>query len=156
SSAKGAESTRSPRSCRVDAEPPSGPDPAETALARLRATLGVATLVMLGLSWPLWVQGGTLPRVPFVAGVPAAPLPVAWAAFVIVLAAIAAAAVGIRWRASLAFAVAILAILIVQDQHRFQPWVYQFLMLSVILVSLPPAQALAYSRWWFAALYVHS
>ena len=49
--------------------------------ARFRAVIGLATLVMLALSWPLWVAGGDFPRVPFVLGLPPVPATVSWVAF---------------------------------------------------------------------------
>src|SRR3954463_3488926 len=98
----GAGSTRSPRNFRVVAEPPARPDPAARTLARLRATLGAATLVMLALSWPLWVERDAMPRVPFVAAMPSSGEAASWAAFGLLLASVATATAGIAWRGSLA------------------------------------------------------
>ncbi|SIO60019.1 hypothetical protein SAMN05444166_6237 [Singulisphaera sp. GP187] len=123
---------------------------------RLRGALGLATLVILVLSWPLWIDRGVFPRVPFVAGLPALTGAIGFVAFAALLAAVALATAGVAWRASLTLGLGILLVLILEDQHRFQPWAYQFLMIGLLLVCLTPARALTYCRWWFAALYFYS
>jgi hypothetical protein len=120
---------------------------------RVRATLGLATLLMLGLSWPLWVEPSDLPRVPFTRAVPEASVPASWAIFGLLLVSIAA---GVARRAMLVPSMALLAVLVLQDQHRFQPWVYQFLVLGLLLATLPARQAVVFARWWLIALYFHS
>ena len=52
---------------------------------RLRSVLGLATLVMTVLSWPLWVEHAPFPRVPFAPGLPALPRAAAWAVFPVLL-----------------------------------------------------------------------
>ena len=61
-----------------------------------RALLCGATLAMLGLSWRLWVDGGTFPRVPFVAGLVG---PATGPLFGLLIASTAA---GVVWRRALA------------------------------------------------------
>jgi hypothetical protein len=118
--------------------------------------LGLGTLAMLVLSWPLWVEPSAFPRVPFVAGYPHTPAPVAWAWFAAVLGALAAATAGIAWRPCLLLSVALLVLQVLGDQHRFQAWVYQFAMLALLLAALPYLQALALARWWYVATYFYS
>ncbi|MDR3639214.1 MAG: hypothetical protein P4L84_35765 [Isosphaeraceae bacterium] len=136
------------------------PDRARWTDRRFRALLGCATFVMLGLSWPLWTAPEeAFPRVPFLrlaawAGEPAA---VAWIVYAVLLAAVAAAALARRgWKWAAGGSAVLLAALVVQDQHRFQPWVYQFLVLDVVLLAFRPERALRYARWWFGGLYFHS
>lgn len=143
----------------IDSSP--APVPPETPcatgdVARLRAVLGVATVVMLVLSWPLWITTDAFPRVPFTPGLPEVPAAGSWTLFALLLAALALAAVGIAWKTALGGAIGILTFLVLEDQHRFQPWVYQFVMVGLVLAAMPPAQALRYARWWFAGLYLHS
>ena len=131
-----------------------------TQAARLRATLSLATLVMLGLSWPLWVKTGTepeaFPRVPFVFGPAALSASGSRAVFASLLLSIATAGAGIAWRRMLALSLALLLVLIAGDQHRFQPWVYQYLMVGLMLASQSPARGLRYARGWYLATYLHS
>jgi hypothetical protein len=68
------------------ASTPAGPPvaveagPASRISTRVRVVLGSATLVMLGLSWPLWVEPSDLPRVPFLMSFPEASAPLVVAA----------------------------------------------------------------------------
>lgn len=141
-----------------DADPETRPAAADARLARLRVALAAATLLMLGLSWPLWIETGDFPRVPFAARLPEVPAAAAWPVFLALLGTVAASAhpQGRIWRSGLAVSFVLLAGLVLEDQHRFQPWVYQYLMLALIVATLPPATVLRYARWWFAALYLHS
>jgi hypothetical protein len=127
------------------------------AVARLRLVLGAATLAMLALSWPLWVGDGEIPRVPFLPpGLATIPPAASRGLFAALLVAVAASAVGIAWRATTGLAIGLMTALILEDQHRFQPWTYQYLMTSLVLAALPEREGLRYARWWFVALYAHS
>jgi hypothetical protein len=130
-------------------------EPAGTLLRRFTS---LATLVMLGLSWPLWIDGGAIPRVPFVRGViGAALLPVLpWGLFIALLVSVALTALGRVWRGWFALSACLLVALIVRDQHRFQPWAYQYLATCLLLAALPQGMRLRYARWWFVAIYLHS
>lgn len=135
---------------------PGAPDPIGRAVARLRAALGLATILMLVLSKTLWVTTDAFPRVPFLKGIPEVPAEASWGVFGLLLVTIAAAAVGLAWRASLGVSLAILGVLVLGDQHRFQPWVYQYAMTALLLATLPNDKALGFVRWWYASLYLHS
>ncbi len=114
-------------------------------------------MAMLALSWPLWVGDGDIPRVPFVApGLATIPPGASWGLFVVLLVAVAASAAGVAWRATTGLAIGLMTALILEDQHRFQPWAYQYLMTSLLLAALPEREGLRYARWWFVALYAHS
>jgi hypothetical protein len=129
---------------------------AADAVGQLRVALGVATLVMLALSWPLWVEPSDFPHVPLAPRVPVPSGPVSWFLFSVMMGSLAAATAGIAWRVMLAVSVAVLAILILGDQHRFQAWVYQFGMVALLLAALPAGRALGLVRWWYVATYAYS
>jgi 4-alpha-glucanotransferase len=120
--------------------------------------LGIATLTMLGLSWPLWgmLPCAGFPRVPFASGLVEPPALVARGLFALLLGALAAATIGIAWRCGLALSLGVLTFLVLGDQHRFQAWVYQFAMIALLLAALPDAPALALTRWWYVATYAYS
>lgn len=124
-----------------------GPEP------RFRAAIGLATILMLALSWPLWVEGSGFPRVPFL---PALPTPPAGASRVLFGLLIATIAAGIARRSWLGVAAAILLLLILGDQHRFQPWAYQFLMAALALAATSASRAVGLCRLFLIALYFHS
>ena len=125
-------------------------------LTLYRATLCGATLVMTGLSWPLWVGGGEIPRVPFFAGIPSPP---GWCSALIFggfLATLGLAAAGWRWRAMLRVGLLLLGYAILQDQNRFQPWAYQFAVIALAMAWTTPARSLRLARWYVCGLYLYS
>lgn len=128
-------------------------EPLDAAERRFRAVLGLATIGMLGLSWPLWAGRADFPRVPFVVGIPAVPPWAGWGLFVLLIATIAA---GIVRREILGASAVLLLILIAQDQHRFQPWAYQFGMAALALATTSRAKAVGLCRLFLLALYFHS
>ncbi len=139
----------------------SGPEPTPSAqerraLALYRAALGSAHLLMLGLSWPLWVGAGTFPRVPFTPGFPSPSGPPGWAVFAALLAAVAAAAAGWRWRGATWGAIGLLVFLVAGDQNRLQPWVYQYLLCGLAIATTPAPWGLRLARLFAIALYAHS
>lgn len=132
------------------------PGPIGRAETWLRRVASLATAVMLVLSWPLWVGTSDFPRVPFLLAPPGPPIGAAWGAFLTLLAAVTLAGLVEHWRRWYAVALAVGLVLILQDQHRFQPWVYQSTMTGLFLATLPGGRGLRYARWWFVALYAHS
>ncbi len=130
----------------------------ERAGGLLRRLTSLPTLVMLGLSWPLWIDGGAIPRVPFVRGMIGATLPpvLSWGLFVALLVSVALTALGRFWRGWFTLSACLLIALIARDQHRFQPWAYQYLATCLLLAGLPEGLRLRYARWWFVAIYLHS
>ncbi|HWE39219.1 MAG TPA: hypothetical protein VG406_21900 [Isosphaeraceae bacterium] len=108
---------------------------------------------MLATSWPLWVESPDFPRVPFVAGLPDPSRSASWVAFGLLVAAVAG---GVAWRPALASGAVVLAALVAQDQHRLQPWAYQYFLVSIALAACPAGEASGLSRLFVVALYVHS
>jgi hypothetical protein len=100
------------------------------------------------------------PRVPFVGlfrGVPGwlegAALGVGCCGLVLAFVAGSSRRMG-RW-SLVAFAGA-LVFLALADQHRLQPWAYQFLLLALVLSVLPAAEAIAWARLLTASIYFYS
>lgn len=133
------------------------PDPSDSRnVTRLRQVICLATLVMIGLSWPLWVEPSEIPRVPFFLAIPR-PGPIAsWVLFIAWETTILLTAVGRRWRAWFLASLALLFLLVGQDQHRFQPWLYQYAMTLLLLAALPSQVSPRFVRWWYVATYLHS
>lgn len=127
---------------------------------------------MLGRSWRLWVGSGTVPRVPFAASLPDLPRGISWGIFGALMVAIVLTFVidyrslipGDRSKSSdergprgiLGLAPVLLAWLVLGDQHRFQPWAYQFMMAGLALATTDAAEAVRLNRLFLAGLYVHS
>jgi hypothetical protein len=101
-----------------------------TWLCRL---LGVGGLALLAVTWKLWTPQDVFPRVPLFAWAP--PRWWDWAS----LAGLTAGLVGLcfthqRWRRVSATMVACgFAVQFLADQHRLQPWAWQFFILAVVI-----------------------
>jgi hypothetical protein len=130
--------------------------PAASVLGRLASA---SLLILMTATWPLW-SVTTFPRVPFVGALIRLPGWVEWAA----LAAFAAAQlVALIWgsnrragRRGVAISVLALGVLVLADQHRLQPWVYQLIVLEIVLAGLLPAEAIAVARMLVASIYFYS
>ena len=111
---------------------------------------------MVGLSWPLWVDGGGLPQVPFIAGWDEPGLVMSSTRLAILMAGLTAV-VASRWRrwAWLASS-GCLIWSILGDQNRLQPWVQQYLVVAVGMVLLPHRRVLGLARWYVVVLYAAS
>ncbi|GAC1474801.1 MAG: hypothetical protein NVSMB9_25870 [Isosphaeraceae bacterium] len=111
---------------------------------------------MLLLSWPLWVARDGFPQVPFVRAAVSRSVPGSWFVFLGLVASVVLTGLARAWRPWYAVSLGFFLLLILQDQHRFQPWMYQYACLCLFLAVLPRVQGLRYARWWLIALYVHS
>jgi hypothetical protein len=123
---------------------------------RFQAAISLATVVMLLASWPLWVEPSSLPRVPFVHELESLPPGWSWVRFVVLIVALLVAAAGWGSRWALVTVLGLLVWMVVEDQHRFQPWAYQFLMAGLALATTRPPRALSLCRWFLIGLYFHS
>ncbi len=112
--------------------------------------------MMLGLSWPLWVDGGDFPQVPFVQGWPRPTLAVAWALFAALLGSTLAVAVGRGGRWTWGVSLSSLVWAILGDQNRLQPWVQQYLAVGLASVMTGPKNAANLARWYVVVLYAAS
>jgi hypothetical protein len=138
----------------VDRSPDDDPEARQAHL--LRAVLSGATLVMVALSWPLWIDLEDFPAVPLVRWFPDYPRSWSWLGLGLIALGLGLGTTR-RWGPmGVGLAVVAFSWLILGDQLRLQPWVYQFLVLGTLLVLLPPRSALAFGRVWMASIYFHS
>jgi hypothetical protein len=136
------------------------PDRAEKAASLLSRIVAAGAITLIVATRPLWTPQAVFPRVPFFAWLRGVPAWLEWS----VLAIVTAALVGVflagsgrkigRW-SLVAFAAGI-ALLALADQHRLQPWAYQFSLLALVLAALPAGDAIAWSRLLVASIYVYS
>lgn len=131
-------------------------DDVSLARRRLRLVAALATAAMLVASWPLWTEGGEIPRVPFWTGNPTPSAVVSQFVFAVLVAATLATGCSRKWRRWFALSASLLVAYVLGDQHRFQPWAYQFAVTLALLATLPGGRGLKYARWWYIAIYVHS
>jgi hypothetical protein len=133
---------------------------AQRAASLLSRLVAAAALVLIAATWPLWTPPAPFPRVPLVSGLRAAP---AWLEGTLLAAACLALMGGLVagsrrriGRGSLLVYVAAIACLVLADQHRLQPWVYQLSLLALILAVLPPHEAIAWARLLVVSIYFYS
>ena len=123
---------------------------------RYRLALCGPTLLMVGLSWPLWVDDADFPRVPFSSRMPVlAP----WVSRLVlggIAGSLAMAALGLAWRRTIRISLALFVFAILQDQDRFQPWAYQYAIIGLAMASLSEGRALRMARWYVVGLYFYS
>jgi hypothetical protein len=136
------------------------PNRAESAATLLSRVLSLAALLLIAATWPMWTPQTVFPRVPFVGifrGMPGwleeAALGVSCCGLVLAFVAGSSRRMG-RW-SLIAFAGA-LVFLALADQHRLQPWAYQFLLLTLVLAALPATEAMAWARLLTASIYFYS
>ena len=136
------------------------PSRAESAASLLSRVLSLAALVLIAATWPLWTPPTVFPRVPLVGlfrGVPGwlecTALGVACCALIVAFVAGSSRRIS-RW-SLVAFAGA-LVFLALADQHRLQPWAYQFSLLALVLAVLPASEAIAWARLLTASIYFYS
>jgi hypothetical protein len=127
-----------------------------SAATGVRKVSALATAGMLLLSWPLWAGESEIPRVPFVPWLREWPGALTWAEFAALLAAVVLTTLARVWRRWFAISLLLIVTLVLGDQHRLQPWIYQYAMTCLLLASLPESEGLRYVRWWFVGIYLHS
>lgn len=135
-------------------DPDSGP-----LVAYIRVSC-LAVLVLIACTWRLWLPESPFPQVPFLAVfLPRRPQ-VELALLAVVLSGLTVALVGAarpRWSAGgLILAAVGLVGLCLANQHRFQPWVYQFLLVVPLLIHRDSGLAHRWLRMLFVCIYFFS
>jgi hypothetical protein len=124
--------------------------------ARYRAALCGSTLLMVGLSWPLWVDDPDFPRVPFFRGLPDSPVWTSWLVLAAIGSTLGLTALGRSWRLMIRINLPVLAWAILRDQNRFQPWASQYGMIGLVMAFTTKARSLKLARWYVVSLYFYS
>jgi hypothetical protein len=135
---------------------PPAPGDDSGAISQAIAIISAAFIAGLLLSWRLWFDAARLyPTAPlFGSGLP--PLVTSLLAGVLLL-ALAAAMVGFHRTPAIWLAAGSTAILVLGDQSRLQPWVYEYCILLILLASAKrTASPLQTCRFVIAALYFWS
>lgn len=133
---------------------------ADSILCWLRRSVALAALVLVAATWRLWTPQTVYPQIPLLAWAGAIPVAVEWLAAAVLVGAFAMAGVapqsGYRGRVGLAAASAALVVLMLIDQHRAQPWAYEFLLLGLIVALSRPRRGVVLCRWLVASIYLYS
>lgn len=136
------------------------PEVTDRRISALRRLVAVSALVLVAATWRLWTPQDVYPRVPLVRWALTCPPVVDFlllAGMIGSLVVMLAARGRGRWTAAsqLGF-VATMAGLMLLDQHRIQPWAYQFALISLLLASCPPSRAVSLTRWLTISIYLYS
>jgi hypothetical protein len=123
-----------------------------------RVWAGFGLLLFL-VTWRLWTPQTEFPQIPFFAALTEVPGYVDWLAITVVVVSLLVAGISTReavWRRGMiAFAVAT-TLLLLLDQHRFQPWTYQFVLFATVMANCRERVANQLMRWLVVSIYVYS
>jgi hypothetical protein len=127
-------------------------------LVNVARWLGVATLLLVFATWPLWTPQEHFPRIPLV---PLSfPSVIDWLGLGLLLcgaAGLLVSASDARWRrlsAGLLLVGYLLAF--ITDQHRLQPWAWQGAIYSALICCGEERQAVRGARWLLISIYAYS
>lgn len=136
-----------------------------TAMVRarwLRRALAGFGLLLLSVTWRLWTPQSIFPQAPLWEAAVAAPAWCDWIGLFAMVASLAnmllARQASRTWRVSCLVFAAATSLMVLVDQHRLQPWAYQFAVLCVVLATCPDRwsvrliRALTISIYFFSAL----
>lgn len=133
---------------------------ADVAAKHASRWLAAGGLALVGATWPLWTGTSSFPQVPFLSGLRAVPpgvdgillggLLLAW------LTVLAKPAPHRAGRIALLVAAGLLSGLLLLNQHRLQPWAWEFLLVGLLLGCAVPAAALSGWRWLVVSIYAWS
>ena len=130
----------------------------------LKASIVIAFLVALCMSARLWLSSRTYPLVPAVQGLPAIGHPLDWMLFAAMISLLIAVGFSRRPNIYAYFFLAIVCVLCLYDQNRWQPYIYMygFLLAALCMYSWRPddaigrARALNIARLIIASTYFYS
>ncbi len=111
---------------------------------------------MLGLSWPLWMNGNNWPRIPWIAAWPEAGPLLSSTRLVVLVGSLCWVASGHGGRGGWLTSCATFCWSLLEDQNRLQPWVQQYLVIACGMIVLRPGRALDLARWDAVVVYAAS
>lgn len=123
-----------------------------------RIWAGFGGLLFL-VTWRLWIPQATFPQIPFVAALVNTPRYVDWLAILAITAALLLIGFSTAdrvWRIAMVMFAVAATLLVLLNQHRFQPWTYQFVIFAVIMAGCRDKSALRLMRWVTVSIYIYS
>ncbi len=120
------------------------------------ASFAAFGLLLFAVTWRLWTPQTVFPQVPLFAAAGSIPRLAEWLALAVVVVSLPLSVLPRLASASyFAFALAT-ALLALVDQHRLQPWAFQFAVMALVLGLLPPPRAFVLLRWLVVSMYLWS
>ena len=121
--------------------------------------LAVGSVSLIAATWPLWTPQTVFPQVPLVSVAGHVPSGAEWGLLVTLLIALAAQFFAkdrnIRRFACAVFSLATLSLIVI-DQHRLQPWAWQFVLISFALAVADATTARSCWSWLVIGIYAWS
>ena len=132
----------------------------EKVCSNLRSIIAFAGFNLIWVTWRLWIGAPVFPQVPLVSWFIGWPNWCDWAVSgLMVVSLISTFGTGERIHdnrpASLTFSLSFLLVVLL-NQHRLQPWAYEFCVLLLVMAFLPPPKAVPCLRLFVASIYLHS
>jgi len=135
----------------------------QTTIAKRSTSLRIAwaifAIALLGATWKLWSGQSEFPQVPLLSWGHAIPRSIDRFCFILALLCCFFSVIPgiIKWRFALylGFVVGI-GIAVVANQHRLQPWAYQFLIMSVIFAACSDRHVVRLNRLLLISVYLYS
>jgi len=131
----------------------------EDQAARLLRIVALALLALIASTWKLWTPQQVFPQIPLFQWAVGLPPLADW----IALAAVGCGAVGMlawphaRWRYAWGgLLCGGLVLAVVLDQHRLQPWAYQFGLMTLALTLAAGGKGVRLCRLLVARIYIYS
>jgi hypothetical protein len=125
-----------------------------------RRAFAVAAMALVASTFALWTPQTLFPQVPGIAALGRLPGAIDWIGLAAMLLALAVVLFVPQrsnlWRQGLVAFVAALVLMTLIDQHRFQPWAYEFGLIALILANSKSNAALVLLRWLVIGVYVWS
>lgn len=121
-----------------------------------RVSYAIFGVALFGATWRLWTPQTVFPQVPLFAIAGEVPAALQWSFAALVLLSLITIAIGKAGRAPLVVLAASFALLAFIDQHRLQPWAFQWAIFAIALAALPAPRAFVLLRWLTVSIYVWS
>ncbi len=141
-------------------------------LRLLKTNLAIFALALLGTTWQLWTPQTRFPQIPLFEWVSALPTGIDWLTFLTMLITAASLLLfsvlplclkiadrepGAGWQRSCGLLfIAAYAVSVFFDQHRLQPWTYQYALGFLMLTCLKPPRAIRLLRLFVISIYLYS
>jgi hypothetical protein len=128
-------------------------------LAIFRKIWAFCTLLLFLFTWRLWTPTPAFPQVPVFEPLGILPSVMDWVLLGVILVSLLTIGLipgyRVRQQALVLFATALVISMLI-NQHRFQPWAYQSLLVAVVLRYAADATATKLLRWLIISIYVWS
>jgi hypothetical protein len=117
-------------------------------------------MALIAATLTLWTPQTVFPQVPVIAELGRLPAAIEWIALAAMLLALTVVLLvpprSNFWRQGLGVFAAMLVLLMLIDQHRCQPWAYEFVLIALVLANARSDAALMLLRWLAIGIYVWS